>query len=165
MLLPERHCGMERAGKGLMEGKMERMERLTERDGFGNAEIIGVDSADLQLNLEFDELNKVTNVLNRLAEYEDLEEQGRIVRLPCAVGDEVYRVSKGAEEPIIPMEVTAVGILSLKAGVGGFLVQVTCRDSNNGTAIPYVNWEFGKSVFFSEEEAEAAYYKRLAEGT
>ena len=139
------------------------MERLTERDGFGNADITGVDSADLQLNLEFEELNKVTNALNRLAEYEDLEEQGRIVRLPCAVGDEVYRVSKGAEEPVIPMEVIMIGILSLKAG--GFLAQVTCRDSNNGTAIHYLSWEFGKSVFFSEEEAEAAYYKRLAEGT
>lgn len=139
------------------------MERLTERDGFGNADIIGVDSADLQLNLEFDEFNKVTSAMNKLAEYEDLEEQGRIVRLPCAVGDEVYRVSKGAEEPIIPMEVIMIGILSLKAD--GFLAQITCRDSNNGTAIPYVNWEFGKSVFFLEEEAEAAYYKRLAEGT
>ena len=141
---------------------MERMERLTERDEFGNADITGVDSADLQLNLEFEELNKVTNALNRLAEYEDLEEQGRIVRLPCAVGDEVYRVSKGAEEPIIPMEVIMIGILSLKEDC--FLAQITCRDSNNGTATHYRRWEFGKSVFFSEEEAEAAYYKRLAEG-
>lgn len=47
---------------------MERIKRLTERDEFGNADIIGVDSADLQLNLEFDELNKTTNALNRLAD-------------------------------------------------------------------------------------------------
>lgn len=47
------------------------MKRYTERDEFGNANIIGVDSADLQLNLEFDELNKVTAALNRLAAYED----------------------------------------------------------------------------------------------
>jgi hypothetical protein len=33
--------------------------------------IVGVDSAELQLNLEFDELNKVTDALNRLAAYED----------------------------------------------------------------------------------------------
>jgi len=30
-----------------------------------------VKSAELQLNLEFDELNRVTDALNRLAEYED----------------------------------------------------------------------------------------------
>ena len=48
--------------------------RLTERDEYGNADIIGVDSADLQLNLEFDQLNLVTDALNKLADYEDKEE-------------------------------------------------------------------------------------------
>ena len=47
-------------------------ERLTVRDEYGNADIIGVDSADLQLNLGFKELNIVTNTLNRLAEFEDI---------------------------------------------------------------------------------------------
>lgn len=47
------------------------MKRLTERDEFGNADIIGVDSEDLQCNLEFDEFNRVTVALNRLASYED----------------------------------------------------------------------------------------------
>ena len=35
------------------------------------------------------------NVLNRLAEYEDLEEQGLLLRLPCKVGDTVYHVVQG----------------------------------------------------------------------
>ena len=47
------------------------MERLTERDEYGNADIVGVDSGELQLNLEFEEFNLVTGALNRLAEYED----------------------------------------------------------------------------------------------
>lgn len=29
-------------------------------------------------------------ILNKLAEYEDLEEQGKLLKLPCAVGDTVY---------------------------------------------------------------------------
>ena len=49
------------------------MERLTERDEYGNADIIGVDSSVLQGELEFEETNLVTNALNTLAEYEDLE--------------------------------------------------------------------------------------------
>ena len=57
-----------------MEGR--KMERLTKRDEFGNADIIGVDSMDLQQNLGFEEFNKVTDALNKLAEYEELEEQG-----------------------------------------------------------------------------------------
>ena len=39
------------AVSGIVEGK-GNMERLTERDEFGNADIIGVDSMDLQCNLE-----------------------------------------------------------------------------------------------------------------
>ena len=58
------------------------MERLTKRDKFGNADIIGVDSMDLQLNLDFGGLNKVTEALNKLARYEDLEEQGLLLQLP-----------------------------------------------------------------------------------
>ncbi len=50
-------------------------KRLTERDEFGNANIIGVDSASLQLNLSFDEFNRVTEALNRLAEFEDREDR------------------------------------------------------------------------------------------
>lgn len=75
------------------------MERLTEWDEFGNADIIGVNSADLMLHLEYDELNLVTDALNRLAAYEDtgltpaevaelarVKADGRLVVLPCKPG-------------------------------------------------------------------------------
>jgi hypothetical protein len=58
--------------------------RLTKRDEYGNADIIGVDSADLQLNLEFNGLNLVTAALNKLAAYEDAEAEGRLVVLKKA---------------------------------------------------------------------------------
>jgi hypothetical protein len=48
-------------------------KRLTERDEFGNADIIGVDSQDLQENLDFEAFNLVTAALNKLAAYEDKE--------------------------------------------------------------------------------------------
>jgi|GEM_PF-3412676 len=47
------------------------MKRLTTRDEYGNADIIGVDSEALQLNLKYRELYLVTIALNRLAAYED----------------------------------------------------------------------------------------------
>ena len=47
-------------------------------------------------------------VLKKLADYEDLEEQGLLVRLPCKVGDTVYRVNAGAKQPIIPMTVSEI---------------------------------------------------------
>jgi hypothetical protein len=70
------------------------MSRYTQRDEYGNADIIGVDSADLQLNLEFKEFNRVTDALNRLAAYEDAEEQGLLVRLPCKAGERWMRDGK-----------------------------------------------------------------------
>lgn len=39
------------------------------------------------------------DVIDKLAEYEDLEEQGRLVKLPCKVGDTVY-----VDNTILPIE-------------------------------------------------------------
>lgn len=50
------------------------MERLTERDEYGNADIIGVDIEDFQLSLDYEEFCKVTDALNKLADYEDREQ-------------------------------------------------------------------------------------------
>jgi len=47
------------------------MDRYTKYDEYKNADIIGIDSEDLQINLEYKDFNKVTNSLNRLAAYED----------------------------------------------------------------------------------------------
>ena len=50
------------------------MKRLTSRDEYGNADIIGVDSSKLLFNLYYDEFCRVTEALNRLADYEDRRE-------------------------------------------------------------------------------------------
>ena len=55
------------------------MERLTERTGEGQA----IPRMDLKNNGH-------QRCMERLAEYEDLEEQNRLLKLPCAVGDMVY---------------------------------------------------------------------------
>ena len=130
------------------------MTRLTKRDEFGNADIIGVDSTDLQYNLEFDDLIKATEALNKLAKYEDLEEQRKLLKLPCAVGDTVYRINKGAKEPIIPMKVCEVGVISLK--VGGFAIQIMCHDELDDGETRYFSTAFGKTVFSTKREAAQA---------
>ena len=68
-------------------------ERLTEINEFGNADIIGVDALKLLGNLKPMELLQVSNVLEKLAHYEDLEEQGRLIELPCGVGDTVWIIA------------------------------------------------------------------------
>lgn len=111
------------------------MERLTKKDEYGNADILGVDSRDL-LNLDFGSFNKVTNALNKLAEYEDLEEQGMLLRLPCRVGSEVYFIRQGAVYENIGSEPTKFyEIHSLKF------------------TIPLID-DIGKTIFLTREEAE-----------
>ena len=73
------------------------MERLTERDEYGNAEIIALSDVmpELYAGLSFEETNALTEALNRLAAYEDTglapervtelaraEKDGRLVVLP-----------------------------------------------------------------------------------
>lgn len=49
------------------------------------------------------------DVIKKLAAYEDAEEQGRLVILPCKVGDTVYVVknvvSRGYPDPIITKQI------------------------------------------------------------
>lgn len=117
------------------------MNRLTERDEYGNADIIGVDSADLQLNLDFDGLNRVTDALNRLAAYEDAEQEGRLIVLPCKPGTEVYHV--------FPVQgIRECWIRRFQIGRYGLLAV-----TKYGCFSPE---DFGKTVFLTRQEAEAA---------
>lgn len=125
------------------------MERLTERDEFGNADIIGVDSMDLQCNLEFDEFNKVTNALNKLAKYEDLEEQNKLLKLPCAVGDTVHEIFPNDEDGKIA-EKEIMGFSSEAMMFYGNLFWTRFD-------------KIGKTIFLTKEEAEAA-LKELERG-
>lgn len=76
---------------------MNEYKRMTERDEWGNADIIGVDSGNLQGNLMGDEFNRVTLALNRFADLEDKIESGMLVELPCKVGDTVWVINAWME--------------------------------------------------------------------
>ena len=65
------------------------MERLTRRSANGTG-IYATPSGD-PVKWE----DNYHNVLQKLADYEDLEEQGRLISLPCKVGDTVYHVVQG----------------------------------------------------------------------
>lgn len=63
------------------------MERLTERER--NIDGTGVAKEEITDGLLKPFADKI---LTKLADYEDLEEQGLLVRLPCKVGTVVYRI-------------------------------------------------------------------------
>lgn len=71
------------------------MERLTYRTIKGEA--VGNSS-----------VADIGDILEKLAEYEDLEEQGLLLRLPVKAGDIVYIISRNNE--IIPLNVHGINI-------------------------------------------------------
>lgn len=90
--------------------------------------------------------NLVNEVCKKLAEYETLEEQGLLVRLPCKVGDTVYVPTRNfiSELRIIMISVDMHGTYfgwRLNSGIYPNL------DGFSGSKL-------GKTVFFTREEAE-----------
>lgn len=88
----------------------------------------------------------VENMIKKLATYEDLEEQGLLVRLPCKVGDTVYVPTRNfiSELRIIMISVDMHGTYfgwRLNSGIYPNL------DGFSGSKL-------GKTVFFTREEAE-----------
>lgn len=86
------------------------MERLTfvDEDGqvlfdnpAGFPEDIGFTIRELAENEEWETLDNIAerlaNCEQRLKHYEDLEEQGKLLKLPCAVGDTVYAIHSISE--------------------------------------------------------------------
>lgn len=90
-------------------------------------------------------------ILEKLADYEDLEEQGLLVRLPCKIGDTVYRVNAGAKQPIIPMTVSEIHFLCYKNERAVRFDTIGKEDMGENC---YRLEDIGKIVFLTREEAE-----------
>lgn len=72
------------------------MERLTERFENGQAAVLGCGNNckyDYKYcNNYLETCPTITKIYEKLAAYEDAEEQDRIIKLPCKVGDDVWFV-------------------------------------------------------------------------
>lgn len=106
------------------------MERLTGRDAYGDI----VANEEMQIIASrgptYDDLHNIINHLaEKLYEYEDLEEKGRLTKLPCKVGDDVYYI---------------LGIPN----------ETPCAIDKCTFELSDIN-KIGKTLFLTKEEAEA----------
>lgn len=98
----------------------------------------------------------ISDALKKLADYEDLEEQGRLIKLPCKVGDIVWdndygrpcaytitAFSFGECEEYICEPVTAKEVVFYYTNSSGSIIG------------SFAESEIGKSVFLNKSEAEA----------
>ena len=100
----------------------------------------------------------IIDALNRLAEYEDAEEQGLLLRLPCKVGDSYFAIKKFCdehgelEEPVEHWDSDCYGCnlpcnaeLEVKEGKFNSIHHIIAERKG-----------IGASIFLTREEAEKA---------
>ena len=123
------------------------MERLTRRDKVDGNEFVRINKGAPDFI-----------VYEKLAEYEDLEEQGKLIKLPCAVGDTVWDIDFGRP---CSYEVTGFffGCLNDDDWEEEKILDqvVVCYTNSNGSITgTFAVSEIGKTVFLTKEAAEAA---------
>lgn len=88
---------------------------------------------------------------DKLGEYEDLEEQGKLLKLPCAVGDTVYEVQD------LRKRIQSYTIIAIHASNCGNLYGWELKDGKGiySNVNGFSEYALGKSVFLTYEEAES----------
>ena len=125
------------------------MERLTRRSANGT----GVYATPSGEPVKWE--NNRHNVLQKLADYEDLEEQGRLIKLPCKVGNTVYRY---VEEKGCVLEYTVWNISMSAYESGGIDIVIEgCAESEDEVEDEFSLSliDFKNEFFNTIEEAEA----------
>lgn len=120
------------------------MERLTER----NPSWIDDEMWERACEPDCEEIDAV---YRKLKAYEDAEEQGLLLRLPCKVGDKLYRITPYAKEPIITTHVLQINIKQFFNEK--IIVRIDVMDKMGESC--YFLDDIGKKVFLSRAEAEA----------
>lgn len=123
---------------------MERLTEVTIEDGVKLYDI----SSELCLS-RTTQGEKIAAILKKLAEYEDLEEQGRLVKLPCKVGDTVYGINTDRNI------VSALKIISVKIYSYAIYFNYQLIDGIYKNIVSFTDFDIGKTVFLTRSEAEA----------
>lgn len=94
----------------------------------------------------------VWECIDKLGQLEDLEEQEKLLKLPCAVGDKFYCIWRDSvQNPIQRMQVKRIEIR--KRGIKVYQMEFVRK---RGCTLAFYDEDFGKIVFLKREEAEAA---------
>lgn len=99
-------------------------------------------------------------ILEKLADYEDLEEQGLLVRLPVKIGDDIYKIPSKTNYDLNVLNgykannrVYHQKAYSIVFSQSGWFVQCD-KDSIYAPNVICVDVEYGKTWFLTREEAE-----------
>lgn len=123
---------------GHCERKTEQYERLFGKERLETTPLIS------SVIKEYWEHKQVAEYLKKLKEYQQLEEQGRLIKLPCKIGTEVYNTTwwDDAQEKVVVK--------------GKIYYRAVRKHKVTKSTFGYFDiGEFGKTVFLTKSEAEA----------
>jgi hypothetical protein len=95
----------------------------------------------------------MADLREKLKYYEDADEHGLLLRLQFKVGDTLYRVNKGAKEPVIMMRVIQLYIKQIHKDRTVMRIDAI-NDADMGESC-YLPCDIGERIFLTREEAEA----------
>lgn len=130
------------------------MDRLTYKLPSGT--VCSTYEEDFTLDMDYETYKEYRKVLDKLAHYEDLEEDERLIELPCAVGDTVWVVTRVFNGKEI---VNSIGSRKIDGFIGNRF-NPSFMISKEPYRMNFASSEFGKTVFLTREEAEAALKER-----
>ena len=90
------------------------------------------------------------DIVERLAEYEDLEEQGLLLRLPCKIGDTIYEVSYENREFLIKEHIVKEFIYRAYRFPR---IEIYCENENGFLACNNIG-KLDECLFLTKAEAE-----------
>ena len=122
------------------------MERLTERNPLWIND-------EMWLNACEPDDEEIEAIYRRLKDYEDLEEKGRLIKLPCKVRDIIYVVTPGCKT-VKECKVITVNYSNTTTSGNVFYIE-TLPTTGSRAVIGFYNKDIGKTVFFTKSAAEA----------
>ena len=122
------------------------MERLTTTSNKGGVAF----TFDLDITCRPSEAQKILELAERLKDYEDLEEQGLLLKLPCKVGTKVYAFLQ-SDNHFTECQINKIEIKPTIYGKMCYFIEPT---GHRGCLYRYFEDDFGKTVFLTQAEAE-----------
>ena len=124
--------------------------RLTNKEEFCDS--ICPNSSECEFGCDFKDIK---DMYNKLKEYEDLEEEGRLIKLPCKVRTEVFYICQKNTIALEKGKIYKAVVSGLYAFEKGVCVTIQIYDDYGCTELEEIN-NFGKTVLLTKEEAEKA---------
>ncbi len=127
------------------------MERLT--DKIGNTNCVKGCGSNCKYGFQYcckedwENCQTISDVIDKLAYYEDLEENGRLVKLPCKLGDTVYVPTRDFISELRIIHIT----ISKNNTFFHWMLNAGIYPNLDGFSVDKI----GKTVFFTKSEAEA----------